>query len=108
MERAGMAGCDCSLQLIRPPRVHAALGVGAPELRFTAPYVERVPRPSVLFEQEHWLARGARPCAKARRLEFHQRDDTVDFGLVRRERGQTATEPQCLTAELGPHPLGAR
>jgi hypothetical protein len=51
--------------------------------RESAPDEEVIPARAVLIEQQHWLSRRAGPCRRARRLNFHQRYQTVDLRLVR-------------------------
>ena len=42
---------------------------------------------------------------RARRLDLHERDEAVNFGLLRSELGQDAPETQRVLAERGPHPV---
>ncbi len=66
-----------------------------------------IPARAVLFEQKDRLAVRPRARACARGLDFHQRDEAVHFGLVRRELGEDAAEAQRVFAELRTHPVVA-
>src|SRR6185369_10747990 len=44
----------------------------------------------------------------AGRLDFHERDETVDFGLIGRQPGQDAGDTERFIAELRTHPVLAR
>src|SRR5204862_3319716 len=48
-----------------------------------------------------WSHAGTNP----RRLDFHQRDETVDFRLGGRQLGENAAEAERVLAQRGPHPL---
>ncbi len=45
------------------------------------------------------------PHARARRLDFHQRDQAVDLGLLRNEFDQDTPETQRVLAERRSHPV---
>jgi hypothetical protein len=49
----------------------------------------------------------AGPRPEPRRLDFHERDQTVDLGFPSRELGQDTAQTQCFLAELRPHPVVA-
>jgi len=59
--------------------------------------------------------RGRARAGRARRraprcvpLDLHERDEAVDLGLLRHERGEDAAEAERLVAEPRPHPVVAR
>jgi len=64
-----------------------------------------VPARAVLIEQQHRLSRRTYTRPRARRLDFHQRDQAVDLRLLGSEFGQYAPEPQRVFAERGTHPI---
>ena len=102
-EGPGVAGGDGRLEGVGAARVAERVGPGQ---RVQAPVdVEAVPGAAVLVQQEDGRARRPGPGAQARRLDLHQRHQPVDLGLVRREGGQDAAEPQRLGAELGAEPV---
>ena len=68
----------------------------------------RSQRRAVLVEQQHRLARGPTRAPQPRRLDLHQRDEAVDFRLLRRELGENSAQPQRVLAEGRPHPVVAR
>jgi len=66
-----------------------------------------IPARSVLIEQQNRFTRVADAGARTRRLNFHQRDEAVDFGFLRREFGKHTAEAERFFAKRRTHPIGA-
>src|SRR2546428_975620 len=64
---------------------------------------KRVPTATLLIDQQDDLARRADTCARAGRLDLHQRDEPVDLRLVWREAGQDAAETEGVVAQPRAH-----
>ena len=60
---------------------------------------------AVLIVQQDRLSRRADARPRARRLDFHQRDQAVDFRLLRREFGQDTAETERFFTKRGAHPV---
>ena len=70
-----------------------------------APDQEVVPARAVLVEQQDRLAAGSEPRPQPRRLDLHERHQPVHLGLLRRQLGQDAAEPERLLAQRRPDPV---
>ncbi len=79
--RSRVASGDGSLQCVWSP-ASAELS-GAIERRETAPDEELIPARAVLIEQQNRLSRRANSRSRARRLNLHERDQPVNFRLLR-------------------------
>ena len=104
---AGVAGGDRGLQRVGAERrrpVRSARSSAASPRRDQEP----VPAAAVLVGQQHRLAVGPDPGAQPRGLDLHQRDQAVHLGLLRRQLGQDAAQPQRLLAQRGAHPVAPR
>ena len=60
---------------------------------------------AVLLEHQNRLARGIGARRRARGVQLHQRQQTVGFGLVRRDRSQHAAHAKRFMAELRTQPM---
>ena len=67
--------------------------------------VQPVPTSPVLIREQHDLARRPEPSVEPRRLQLHQRDEPVDFGLVGRQARELSPEPQRLMTQIRASPL---
>ena len=81
--------------------------VGPIECRKPTADQQLIPQRAVLIEEQDRLPRRAHARPRARRLNLHQRDQAVHLGLLRREPGEDAPEPQRVLAERRPHPVVA-
>ena len=68
------------------------------EGRKTAADEQLVPAGAVLVEKEDRLASGPGASAQARRLDFHESDEPVNFPFSRNELCKDASEPKRLLA----------
>ncbi len=94
--RATVTGSDRRLQRVGAER--PAQRLGTRERCKTAADEQMIPRAAILFEQQNRFARWTDAGARARCLNFHQRDEPVHFGFIRGEFGQHAPEPQRVFA----------
>ena len=98
-----MTGRDLGLQYVLTLR--AAQLFDMRERREATSDEKLVPVCAVLIEEQDGLSRRAHTRPGTRRLDFHERDKTVDLRLLRCELGQDAPESQRLFAERRPHPV---
>jgi hypothetical protein len=66
---------------------------------------ELVPEPTVLIEEHDGLSRRSHARPRARRLDFHQRDEAVDLRFLRNELGQDTPKTQRVLAECRSRPV---
>ena len=99
----GVAGDDGRLQ--RVEAAGAAKLARAGERLQPAADLELIPECAVLVEQEDRLARRVGARRRARGVQLHQGQQSVRFGLVRRDRGEHTAHAQRLVAELGAQPV---
>jgi hypothetical protein len=90
------------LQHVRPER--AANRDRVSQRRESTLNQHAIPQRAILIEQPDRLARGPDTRAQPRRLNLHQRDESVHFRLVRRPRGQHASETERILDERRPRP----
>src|SRR5215208_6147606 len=64
-----------------------------------------IPASTILIEQQDRLSRGAEPRPSARFLDLHQRHQTMDLRLRRRQLGQDPAQTKRLLRELRSHPV---
>src|SRR5262245_34583934 len=100
--RPRMTSGDRGLKRIRPKR--APERFGSLQRRETATDEELIPARAVLLEKRDDLSRRADTRPRPRRLNLHQRDESVDLRLLRNKPGQDTPETQRLIAQLKPHP----
>jgi hypothetical protein len=100
-----VAGRDRGLQHV--VAIRTAESLRAIQGRQPALDQEPIPARPILIEQQDraTIGRGAR--RGARGLQLHQRDQTVDFGIARRESDQHAAQAQRLLAQGRAHPVRA-
>src|ERR1700749_694965 len=67
-----------------------------------------IPEPTILIEQQDGFARRACSRCGTRCLDFHQRNERVNFRLFRSEFSQYAAETERIFAERGSHPVVTR
>src|SRR5262249_36938606 len=103
--RPRVTGGDRGLQGIRAER--AAERLGPLERRQATTDEELIPARAVLIEQQDRLSRRADPRPRARRLDLHQRDETVALRLPGSQLGQDPAEPQRVLAQRRAHPVVA-
>jgi len=96
---------DRGLERVRA--VRAAERLRPLERREPATDEEPVPARTVLVRQQDGLAAGSDARVEPRRLDLHQRDESMHLGLARHEPGDDAAEPKRVVAERGPHPVVA-
>ena len=92
-----MTRSDRGLQRVRAEG--AAELLGSLERGKPATDQKLIPTTPVLIEQEDHLAGRSDSRARARRLDLHQRDETVDLRLLRREPGEDAAESERVLAQ---------
>src|SRR5207247_832492 len=63
------------------------------------------PARAVLIGQQNWLTPWADARVQARRLDFQQRHEAVNLGLLGNQLGQNPAEPERVFAQRRPHPL---
>src|SRR5262249_7295754 len=101
--RAGVAGSDRCLQRIGAPgtgEAFRAIERGEPSAN-----QELVPPGAILIEQQNGLSRGTDPSPGTRRLELHQRDETVNLWFSWGELGENSAQAERIFAEPRPHPV---
>ena len=101
-----MAGGDRRLERVRAQR--AAELLGAPKRGQAALHEQMVPARAVLIAEQHRLASRADARPKPRSLQLHQREQAVDLGLGRHERGEDTSEAQGVRAQWRADPVLAR
>src|SRR5262249_5427826 len=69
---------------------------------------ELVPPGAILIEQQNGLSRGTDPSPRTRRLELHQRDETVNLWFSWGELGENSAQAERIFAEPRPHPVISR
>ena len=106
VRRARMTSSDRSLERVRARSFTELLR--PLECGETTANEELVPERAILIEQQDGLARRTDAGLRPRGLDFHQRDQAVDLGLLRSQPGQDASQAQRVFAERGPHPVFAR
>ena len=102
-KRPRMTGSNRSLESVRTPE--AAELFSAIERRETATDEEVVPVGTILVEQQNGLPRGTHARPGTRRLNLHQRDEAVDFRLLRSKLGEDTAEAERILAEGRAHPV---
>src|SRR5882757_3904665 len=100
-----MAGDDCRLERVKAAR--SAKLARPPERLQSPPDLELVPKRAVLVEQENRLAGSVDARRDARGIQLHQREQSMGFGLDRRDRGEHAADAKRFMAELGTQPIRA-
>ncbi len=103
---ARVTGGDRRLQEVRSTRLTERLA--ARQRQQSAMNEQPVPDCAVLLHEQHRLAVRPGARADAGRLDFHQRHESVNFRLARREPGEDAPDAQRLLAQPRPHPVLAR
>src|SRR5262249_24276024 len=78
--------------LQRVPTVLPAEPLGALERSETTANEQLIPTPAILIEQENGLTGRPHAGARARRLDLHQRDETVHLRHLWNELGQDAPQ----------------
>ena len=68
-------------------------------------YEEMIPAGAILVKEQDRFAGRTDTCVRARGLDFHESDETVDFRLVWSKAGKNAAEPECVFAERWTHPV---
>src|SRR5579872_6205092 len=71
----------------------------------TAPDEQLIPKRAILIEEKNRLSRWPRARAGTRRLNFHQRDQTMDLRFARRKLRQHPSQTQRIFAKRGTHPV---
>ena len=66
---------------------------------------QAIPQGAVLIEEKDRLSARVDAGAGTGRLNFHQGNEAVDFGLVRRELGEDPPQPQRVFAQPGSEPF---
>ena len=94
---------DRRLQRVRTKR--AAEFFRAIECGQSAVNQQLIPARSILIEQQDRLAVRADSRVRSRRMQLHQREQSVHFRLVRRESRENAPESHRFVAERGTHPV---
>src|SRR6266851_2885140 len=64
-----------------------------------------VPQRTVLFRQENGFSGWSATRCGTRRLQLHQRQESVDLRLLGKELREHASQAECIVAECCPHPL---
>ena len=64
-----------------------------------------VPLRAILIEEQDWLAGRADACAGSRGLNFHERNEAVDFRILWSEFGKNAAEAKRFFAKGWTHPV---
>ena len=64
-----------------------------------------IPKRAVLIEKQDRLSRGTDSSARSRSLNLHQRDQAVDFRLIRNQSRENSAESQRIFAERRAHPV---
>ena len=64
-----------------------------------------VPACAVLIGEQHRLASGPDTSAQPRGLQLHQREQALNLGLTRHQRGEDPPEPQGLSAQRRADPV---
>ena len=67
-----------------------------------------VPQRAVLLRQENGFSGWSATRCGTRRLQLHQRQETVDLRLLGKHLRQHASKAECILTERCPHPLVAR
>jgi hypothetical protein len=64
-----------------------------------------VPTRAILIEQQDRLSRGTDSSASSRSLNLHERDEAMNFRLVRHKARENSAETERVFAERRPHPV---
>ena len=67
-----------------------------------------IPQRAILFEHQNWFTACADASTRATRLNFHQRDEAVNFGFAQARVRRDAAKPQRVFAERGAMPVVTR
>ena len=99
----GMTGDDCGLQRVvtRP----AAQPLRMVKCSHASLYLDVVPPRPVLVEQQNGFSVLTLACRGPRRLQLHQRQQTVDLRFIGKKFHEDAPQPQRVITKLFPHPL---
>ena len=100
---SGVAGDNGRLQGIEAAR--SAKLARPPERLHPPPNLELIPERAVLVEHEDRLARRVGTRRRARGVQLHQGQQSMGFGLVRRDGGEHAAHAKRFVAELGTQPV---
>src|SRR5215210_575465 len=73
--------------------------------RKTASYQHVIPAGAILIQQQDGFAGQPGSCACSRRLNFHKRDEAVDFRLIRCQLCEDAAKAKRVLAQSGSHPI---
>ena len=103
--RPRVTGDDRGLQHIRTRC--SADRLGAIEGLQPAADEELIPPCSVLLEERDWFSRRPDPRPCSRRLDLHQRYQTMGLGFLRHKFGEDAAESQRFMAKRRSHPVFA-
>jgi len=104
--RTGMTGDDCGLQRVvscSATELLCAMKRGHSSLDLNV-----VPQRPVLLKQEDGFAIFPFAGRGARRLQFHQREETVYLRFTGEKLHEDSPEPQRVVAKFFPHPLVSR
>ena len=91
------------VRTVRPPAPFGGIDRGE-----AAPNENLIPQRAVLIEQQDRRAVRPHACIRPRRLNLHQRHETVHFRFVGHQAGKDAPQPQRVLTECRPHPVVAR
>ena len=104
--RSRMTGCDFTACNTFGPCAEPSFAACASAAETTTDE-KLVPVCAVLIEEQDGVSRRAHTCAGTRRLDLHERNQSVGLRLLQRQgaRLQNAPQPQRIFAERRPHPI---
>jgi len=98
-----MARGDCGLKGVRAESANERFG--AFKRSKAVAYEEMIPAGAILIEEQDRFTGRTDTRVRARSLNFHERDEAVDFRLVGSEAGENAAEAESIFAKRRTHPV---
>src|SRR2546427_9950383 len=98
-----MARGDCGLKGVRAESANERFG--AFKRSKAVAYEEMIPAGAILIEEQERFTGRTDTRVRARSLNFHERDEAVDFRLVGSEAGENAAEAESIFAKRRTHPV---